>query len=106
MTTYVITVPGTFTGDIEADTRARLGRALRPADPHGTDLGSAEDLDTVNVNDDGTFTLHLTVEADNNKHAEQEARRLADDALKTVGLDENTAPLGPAVITGIDSQVH
>ncbi|MFG3044230.1 hypothetical protein [Streptomyces sp. NPDC048202] len=106
MTTYVITVPGTFTADIEADTRARLGRALRPVDPHGTDLGSAEDLDTVNVNEDGTFTLHLTVEADNNKHAEQEARRLADEALRTVGLDENSAPLGPAVITGIDSQVH
>ncbi|MER8033184.1 hypothetical protein ABTZ78_29945 [Streptomyces bauhiniae] len=106
MTTYVITVPGTFTADIEDGTRARLGRALRPADPHGTDLGSAEDLDTVNVNEDGTFTLHLTVEADNNKHAEQEARRLADEALRTVGLDENTAPLGPAVITGIDSQVH
>lgn len=106
MTTYVITVPGTFTADIEADTRARLGQALRPADPHGTDLGSAEDLDTLNVNEDGTFTLHLTVEADNNKHAEQEARRLADEALRTAGLDENTAPLGPAVITGIDSQVH
>ncbi|MET8563426.1 hypothetical protein ABZV75_23565 [Streptomyces flaveolus] len=106
MTTYVISVPGTFTTGIGADTRTRLARALRPADPHGTHLGSAEDLDALSVNDDNTFTLRLTVEADTGRHAEEEARRLADSALRQAGLDERIAPLGPAVITGIDSEVR
>ncbi|MBV2356250.1 hypothetical protein KUM39_18020 [Streptomyces sp. J2-1] len=106
MTTYVISVPGTFTGEVGADTRARLGRALRPADPHGTHLGDVEDLDALSVNDDNTFTLRLTVEADTGPHAEQEARRMAGSALRDAGLDEDVAPLGPAVITGIDSEVE
>jgi hypothetical protein len=106
MTTYVISVPGTFTTGVAADTRTRLTRALRPADPHGTRMGSSEDLDVLRVNEDNTFTLRLTVEADTGPHAEQEARRLADSALRDAGLDERTAPLGPAVITGIDSEVR
>ncbi|KOV92964.1 MULTISPECIES: hypothetical protein [unclassified Streptomyces] len=106
MTTYVISVPGTFTTGVEAGTRTRLARSLRPADPHGTRLGDAEDLDVLSVNDDNTFTLRLTVEADTGPHAEEEARRLADSALRDAGLDERTAPLGPAVITGIDSDVR
>ncbi|GAA2201498.1 hypothetical protein [Streptomyces bangladeshensis] len=106
MTTYVISVPGTFTTGIGADTRTRLARALRPADPHGTRMGSAEDLDVLSVNEDNTFTLRLTVEADTGRHAEEEAHRLAGSALRDAGLDEWTAPLGPAVITGIDSQVR
>ncbi|WP_333775888.1 hypothetical protein [Streptomyces sp. IBSBF 3136] len=105
MTTYVITVPGTFTTGVGADTRDVLGRALRPADPHTTRMGSSEDLDVLSVNEDNTFTLRLTVDADTGPHAEQEARRLADSALRSAGLDENTAPLGPAVITGIDSEI-
>jgi hypothetical protein len=64
MTTYVITVPGTFTTGVGDETRARLSRALRPADPHTTRMGSTEDLDVLNVNEDNTFTLRLTVEAD------------------------------------------
>ncbi|MEW2625065.1 hypothetical protein [Streptomyces sp. NPDC048106] len=103
MTTYLISVPGTFTAGVGADTRTRLTRALRPADPHGTRMGSSEDLDVLNVNDDNTFTLRLTVEADTGRHAEEAARRLADSALRGAGLDERSAPLGPAVITGIDS---
>ncbi|MEW2288658.1 hypothetical protein [Streptomyces sp. NPDC047841] len=106
MTTYVISVPGTFTTGIEADTRTRLAQALRPADPHGTHMGSAEDLDALSVNDDNTFTLRLTVDADTGRNAEEEARRLADSALQQAGLDERAAPLGPAVITGIDSEVR
>ncbi|MEV6839277.1 hypothetical protein AB0N17_33025 [Streptomyces sp. NPDC051133] len=106
MTTYVISVPGTFTGGIGADVRTRLARALRPADPHGTRMGSAEDLDALSVNEDNTFTLRLTVEADTGPHAEEEARRLADSALRDAGLDERSAPLGPTVITGIDSEVR
>ncbi|MES4891116.1 hypothetical protein [Streptomyces sp. NPDC096012] len=106
MTTFVISVPGTFTTAVAADTRTRLARALRPADPHGTRLGNAEDLDVLSVNEDNTFTLRLTVEADTGRHAEEEARRLADSALRDAGVDEASAPLGPAVITGIDSEVR
>ncbi|MER6465525.1 hypothetical protein ABT278_34385 [Streptomyces sp. NPDC001228] len=105
MTTYVITVPGTFTAGVDDAARQRLGRALRPADPHGTKLGSAEDLDVFAVNDDNTFALRLTVEADTSAEAEQEARRLADTALRDAGLDADGVPLGPAVITGIDSEI-
>ncbi|MER6061481.1 hypothetical protein ACWET9_38790 [Streptomyces sp. NPDC004059] len=106
MTTYVISVPGTFTADIGTDTRTRLARALRPADPHGTRMGNAEGLDVLRVNEDNTFTLRLTVQADTGRHAEQEARRLAGSALQDAGLDERSAALGPAVITGIDSEVR
>ncbi|MER7937710.1 hypothetical protein AB0N99_07760 [Streptomyces sp. NPDC093272] len=105
MTTYVITVPGTFTAGVDDAARQRLGRALRPADPHGTKLGSAEDLDVLAVNDDNTFALRLTVEADTSADAEREARRLADTALRDAGLDAEGVPLGPAVITGIDSEI-
>jgi hypothetical protein len=106
MTTYVISVPGTFTADIGTATRTRLARALRPADPHGTRMGNAEGLDVLRVNEDNTFTLRLTVQADTGRHAEQEARRLAGSALQDAGLDERSAALGPAVITGIDSEVR
>ncbi|WP_320782096.1 hypothetical protein [Streptomyces sp. CRN 30] len=105
MTTYVISVPGTFTEGAEDGTRAELARALRPADPHRTQLGDEEDLDVLTVNDDGTFTVRLTVDADSGPEAEGKARRLAESALATAGLDGNRAPLGPAVITGIDSDI-
>ncbi|WP_055489119.1 hypothetical protein [Streptomyces sp. TP-A0356] len=105
MTTYVITVPGTFTDTIETRTRAELARALRHADPHRTQMGNEEDLDVLTVNEDNTFTIRLTVEADSGPHAEQDARELADSALRAAGLDVTTAPLGPAVITGIDSEI-
>jgi hypothetical protein len=105
MTTYVITVPGTFTSGIAEDARARLSRTLRPADPHHTRMGNTEDLDALTVNDDDTFTIRLTVEADSAPRAEEDARRLADSALREAGLDDTSAPLGPAVVTGIDSEV-
>ncbi|AZS89426.1 hypothetical protein ACIQKE_32005 [Streptomyces griseoviridis] len=104
MTTYVISVPGTFTRGAEPATRAELTRALRPADPHHTHIGSEEDLDILSVNDDGTFTVRLTIDADTGPEAEREARRLAESALAAVGLDDGSTPLGPAVITGIDSE--
>ncbi|MEU6253851.1 hypothetical protein [Streptomyces sp. NPDC047043] len=103
MTTYLITVPGTFTTATGADARAELTRALRPADPHRTRMGSAEDLDVLTVNEDDTFTIRLTVEADSRSRAEQDARHLAESALRAAGLDADEAPLGPVVITGIDS---
>ncbi|MDX3801110.1 hypothetical protein [Streptomyces sp. AK04-3B] len=105
MTTYVITVPGTFTTTVGDDTRTRLGRALRPSDPHHTRMGDAQDLDPLTVNEDDTFTIRLAVEADSAPHAEEDARRLANSALHDAGLDETSAPLGPAVVTGIDSEV-
>ncbi|MFF9060528.1 hypothetical protein ACIRPQ_22435 [Streptomyces sp. NPDC101213] len=105
MTTYVISVPGTFTTGIDADTRARIGRSLRPADPHRTQMGNSEDLDALSLNDDDTFTIRLTVEADSAPHAEESARRLAQSALRESGLDEGDAPLGPAAVTGIDSDI-
>lgn len=105
MTTYVITVPGTFTSGIEDEARTRLSRALRPADPHHTRMGSAQDLDPLTVNEDDTFTIRLAVEADSAPHAEEDARRLADSALHAAGLDDGSAPLGPAVVTGIDSEM-
>ncbi|MEU6405784.1 hypothetical protein [Streptomyces sp. NPDC046985] len=104
MTTYVISVPGTFTGGAGQGTRDELTRALRPADPHHTHIGSEEDLDVLTVNDDDTFTVRLTVDADSGPEAEREARRLAESALSAVGMDDRSAPLGPAVITGIDSE--
>ncbi|MFI9566755.1 hypothetical protein [Streptomyces rishiriensis] len=105
MTTYVITVPGTFTAGIEDEARTRLSQALRPADPHHTRMGDAQDLDPLTVNEDDTFTIRLAVEADSVPHAEEDARRLADSALQAAGLDDSEAPLGPAVVTGIDSEV-
>ena len=105
MTTYVISVPGTFTDSLAAGRRAELARALRPADPRRTQLGNEEDLDVLSVNEDNTFTIRLTVEAESGPHAEENARHLADSALRAAGLDENSAPLGPAVITGIDSDI-
>ncbi|MGW2938714.1 hypothetical protein ACWGQ5_48090 [Streptomyces sp. NPDC055722] len=105
MTTYVITVPGTFTGPIAPGTRADLVQALRPADPHHTQKGNEEDLDILTVNEDNTFTMRLTVEADSGPHAEQDAQHLAGSALRAAGLDEASAPLGPSVITGIDSDI-
>ncbi|MEU5275284.1 hypothetical protein ABZ782_02285 [Streptomyces asoensis] len=105
MTTYVITVPGTFTAEVGEATRTRLGQALRPADPHHTRMGSEQDLDPLTVNDDDTFTIRLAVDADSAPLAEEDARRLADSALRAVGLDDTQAPLGPAVVTGIDSDL-
>ncbi|MFJ9907539.1 hypothetical protein ACIRVK_32415 [Streptomyces sp. NPDC101152] len=103
MTTYIISVPGTFTGELGHGTRTELARALRPVDPHGTHIGDEEDLDALTVNDDGTFTVRLRIDAADRLGAEREARRLAESALSAAGLDESSAPLGPTVVTGIDS---
>ncbi|GAA3815284.1 hypothetical protein [Streptomyces chiangmaiensis] len=106
MTTYVITVPGTFTDAIAAGRQAEPARELRRADPRRTRPGSEEDLDVLTVNEDNTFTIRLTVEAESGPLAERKARHLADSAVRSAGLDETTAPLGPAVITGIDSGIR
>ncbi|MEU0523399.1 hypothetical protein [Streptomyces niveus] len=103
MTAYVITVPGTFLRTLDADSRAVLLRALRPADPQHTALGEAEDLDMLTVNEGGTFSIRLEIEAENKRGAETEAKRVAGAALDKAGFSQDEAPLGSAFVTGIDS---
>ncbi|WNI14432.1 hypothetical protein [Actinacidiphila sp. ITFR-21] len=102
MTTYVVTVPGTFLDTPPEGAREELVRALRSADPQGTELGEAEDLDILTVYE-GTpaFSLHLEVEADTKTAAGDSARELASAALRTAGIPDGSAPLGEPVITGI-----
>ncbi|MET9803032.1 hypothetical protein [Streptomyces sp. NPDC006368] len=104
MTTYVITIPGTFLRELDDSARSTLVRHLRPADPRHTSLGRAEDLDVLTVNDNGTFSVRLEVEADDSHGAEEIARRAATAALREAGYTEDEAPTGPAAVTGIDTE--
>ncbi|WP_330177241.1 hypothetical protein OG875_29270 [Streptomyces sp. NBC_01498] len=104
MTAYVITVPGTFLRTLDAGSRAALLRGLRPSDPQNTALGEAEELDMLTVNEGGTFSVRLEIEADNRRAAEAEAKRVAGAALTGAGFSPDEAPLGPAFVTGIDSE--
>ncbi|MER5949509.1 hypothetical protein ABT127_26005 [Streptomyces sp. NPDC001904] len=103
MTTFVITIPGTFVRTADAQVRAQIERQLREADPHRTELGREEDLDLLTVNDDNTFSIHLEVTADASAQARDRAGELAAQALSAAGFDENDAPLGPSIVTGIDN---
>ncbi|XVV38904.1 hypothetical protein ACQPXT_37900 [Streptomyces sp. CA-100214] len=49
--------------------------------------------------------MRLTVEADTRADAEGRAQEVADSALRAAGLDRDSTPLGPSVVTGIDSDV-
>lgn len=105
MTTFVVTVPGTFLDAPTAQAREALVRALRPADPQGTDFGEAEDLDILTVyGGTSAFSLRLEVDADTRSAAEDTARQLAASALHAAGYTPRTAPLGEPVITGIDKE--
>ncbi|MET9482326.1 hypothetical protein [Streptomyces sp. NPDC006638] len=105
MTTYVVTIPGTLHAELTDDAEAVLLRALRSADPQGTDFGAAEDLDLLSVDtEESRFTLRLEVTADDSNGAEAEARRLATGALEKAGFTLETAPLGQPFITGIDRE--
>ncbi|WP_053848402.1 hypothetical protein [Streptomyces sp. NRRL B-24085] len=104
MTTYVITVPGTFLRDVPDSVRSDIGRRLRPQDPRNTDLGESEELSVLTLEDDGMFAARVEVEAPDRLQAEAEAVRLVSRALRDSGLAERDAPLGPAVVTGIDSE--
>lgn len=99
MTTFVMTIPGTFLREVSKEERAALVQQLRPADPQHHHAGQSEDLDTVN--DDGTFTLRLEVEAGDSRSAEQHAKQVTATALRKAGIGEGQAPLGPAAVTGI-----
>ncbi|MEV7074691.1 hypothetical protein ACIQJT_25920 [Streptomyces sp. NPDC091972] len=104
MTTYVITVPGTFLREVPDSVRSDIGRRLRPQDPRNTDLGESEELSVLTLEDDGMFAARVEVEAPDRLQAEAEAVRLVSRALRDSGLAEQDAPLGPAVVTGIDSE--
>jgi hypothetical protein len=104
MTTYVITIPGTFLRDLTEASRAVLVERLRPADPQRTELGEAQELDILTVNENGTFSIRLEVVAQDNRSAEADAKRVAGEALHEAGFSEDDAPLGPTAITGIDER--
>ncbi|MFE3855907.1 hypothetical protein ACFXPN_32830 [Streptomyces griseorubiginosus] len=104
MTTYVITVPGTFLREVPDGVCSDVGRRLRPQDPRNTDLGESEELSLLSVEDDGVFAARVEVEAPDRSEAEAEAVRLVSRALRDSGLSERDAALGAAVVTGIDSE--
>ncbi|MEU9146657.1 hypothetical protein [Streptomyces sp. NPDC048349] len=101
MTTYVITVPGTFLRDVDDVARTQLARSLAS---HHTDLSETEDVELLTVHEDGTFSVRLEVEAPDRATAEDDAVRLAAGALEELGLSEKDAPLGPPAVTGVDGQ--
>ncbi|MCD0483678.1 hypothetical protein [Streptacidiphilus sp. ASG 303] len=103
MTTYVITIPGTFLEELTGDARTTLLERLRPSDPQQTELGEAEDLDVLTVNDNGTFSIRLEVEAEDTRSAEADAAAVAGAALRDAGFTGDTAPLGHPAVTGIDT---
>ncbi|MET7457861.1 hypothetical protein ABZT03_39645 [Streptomyces sp. NPDC005574] len=104
MTTFVITVPGTFVHGISEDTCSDIKRSLRPQDPKNTDLGESEELSLLTVDEDGMFVARVEVEAADQSGAESEAVRLVSTALRDSGVSEADAPLGAAIVTGIDSE--
>jgi hypothetical protein len=104
VTTYVITVPGTFLREVPDSVCSDVGRRLRPQDPRNTDLGESEELSVLTREEDGRFAARVEVEAPDRLQAEAEAVRLVSRALRDSGLAEADAPLGPAVVTGIDSE--
>jgi hypothetical protein len=103
LTTYVITVPGTFVHGVTEASRADLERRLRPQDPKNTDLGESEELSLLTV-EENHFSIRLEVEAPDQASAEAEAVRVVSGALRDSGFSENDAPLGPATVTGIDRE--
>ncbi|WP_328322505.1 hypothetical protein [Streptomyces sp. NBC_00388] len=102
MTTFVITVPGTFLTDITDSAQSILERGL--ASQH-TDVSESEGLDLLTLNEDRTFSIRLEVDAADRYEAELLATRLVTAALKEAGIKEADAPLGPPAVTGIDSSL-
>ncbi|MEU6391004.1 hypothetical protein, partial [Streptomyces sp. NPDC046939] len=80
MTTFVITIPGTFLREADARARADIAERLRPVDPNQTELGREEDLDLLTVNDDNTFSMRLEVTAGAGGRVEQGRRAIAGRA--------------------------
>ncbi|MFF8387884.1 hypothetical protein ACF053_30175 [Streptomyces kanasensis] len=102
MTTFVITVPGTFISGITDSARSALERKL--SSKH-TDVSESEGLHLLTLLEDGTFSVRLEVDAPDRYEAELDATRLVSAALKEAGIAEADAPLGPPAVTGIDSDL-
>ncbi|ROQ70421.1 hypothetical protein EDD93_4944 [Streptomyces sp. 840.1] len=102
MTTFVITVPGTFVTEVPEDSLATLKETL--AKRH-TDVSRSEGLDLLTLNEDGTFSIRLEVEAADRYTAELDAAGLVSTALREAGLSDRDAPIGTPVVTGIDSDL-
>ncbi|MFE9927947.1 hypothetical protein [Streptomyces sp. NPDC005533] len=101
MSTYVITVPGTFLRDVDDAARSKLARRLAS---HHTDLSEAEDVELLTVHEGGTFSARLEIEAADRATAEAQAVRLLADALEELGFSEKDAPLGPPAVTGLEGE--
>ncbi|MET9536879.1 hypothetical protein ABZY16_05135 [Streptomyces sp. NPDC006553] len=102
MTTFVITVPGTFTSAIADSERAALEQTLAP---QHTDVSETEGVNLLTLNEDGTFAIRLEVEAADRYEAKLDATRLVSAALREVGIAEADAALAQPVVTGIDSDL-
>lgn len=102
MSTFVITVPGTFVGDIDDSACSALERGL--ASRH-TDVSESEGLDLLTLHADRRFSVRLEVKAADRLEAEREATALVAAALEEAGIDGDDAPLGPPAVTGIDSDL-
>ncbi|GAA2654460.1 MULTISPECIES: hypothetical protein [Streptomyces] len=101
MTTYVITVPGTFLRDVDDAARSELARRLAS---HHTALSETEDVELLTVYEGGTFSVRLEVEAPDRATAEEDAVRLLAGTLAELGLPEKDAPLGAPAVTGVDGE--
>ncbi|MEU3460592.1 hypothetical protein ABZ721_11630 [Streptomyces sp. NPDC006733] len=103
MTNFVVSLPGTLKAPLSPETKGKILSALQGTDPQEVAEGEAAELDALSLDPDtSTFTLRLEVEAENSGQAREEARALAEGALRGAGLDEESAPLGTPVITAID----
>ncbi|MFE9742199.1 hypothetical protein [Streptomyces sp. NPDC006477] len=102
MTTFVITVPGTFTSDITDSERAALERKLAP---QHTDVSESEGVNLLTLNEDGTFAIRLEVDAADRYEAKLDATKLVSTALQEAGIAEADAALGQPAVTGIDSDL-
>ncbi|WP_087510680.1 hypothetical protein, partial [Cellulomonas iranensis] len=72
-------------------------------DKKNTDVREAEELVLLTVQDDNTFYVRLEIAAPDRARAEADASRLAESALRDSGFSDEDAVLGPAVVTGIES---
>ncbi|MFF9070583.1 hypothetical protein ACF09E_35080 [Streptomyces sp. NPDC014891] len=102
MTTFVITVPGTFTSAITDTERAALERQLSP---QHTDVSESEGVNLLTVNEDGTFAVRLEVDSADRYEAKLDATRIVSAALREVGIAESDAALAPPAVTGMDSDL-
>ncbi|MFF4402920.1 hypothetical protein [Streptomyces sp. NPDC001480] len=100
MTTFVITIPGTFTTDKAAGAHAALERGLSS---RHTRASESEGLELLTVNEDRTFSVRIEVDAEDRYEAELDAVEFLSTSLKDAGVPEGEAPLGPPAVTGIDS---